>query len=128
MFNNVEHTMQPIGNNSTYFTHLVGNQVRFTMLPCYPSCIESYFDLQSDRSPDKYWAVCVAVAADRYRDYKLKVHNHLNEHGPSHPYSELSVEDLQKYNDIFTSSTFMGVVPEDDEDENENNGGGLEDL
>ncbi|KAL2542634.1 hypothetical protein Adt_03612 [Abeliophyllum distichum] len=59
------------------------------MPPCYPSwtevpeeqraklcsIIESYFDLQGDRLPDEYRAVCAAVnhlAADRYQDYKRK--------------------------------------------------------
>ncbi|KAL2526633.1 hypothetical protein Adt_11687 [Abeliophyllum distichum] len=48
-------TIQSIENNVKYFTRLVGNQ--------------NYFDLQSDRLPDEYWAVCAAVdhlAADRY--------------------------------------------------------------
>ncbi|KAL2461910.1 hypothetical protein Adt_45330 [Abeliophyllum distichum] len=39
------------------------------------SIIESHFDLQDDQSPDEYWAVRAVVdrlAADRYRDYKLK--------------------------------------------------------
>ncbi|KAL2457999.1 hypothetical protein Adt_46123 [Abeliophyllum distichum] len=61
----------------------------FTVPPCYPSwtevleeqrarlrsIIESYFDLQGDRSPDECRTVCAAVdhlAADRYQDYKLK--------------------------------------------------------
>ncbi|KAL2491871.1 Uncharacterized protein Adt_27499 [Abeliophyllum distichum] len=38
-------------------------------------------------------AVCAAVnglAVDCYRDYKLKVYNHLKEHGPRHSYGELS--------------------------------------
>ncbi|KAL2481030.1 hypothetical protein Adt_33996 [Abeliophyllum distichum] len=60
------------------------------------SIIESYFDLEGDCSPDKYKAVCAVVnflVADRYRDYKLKAHNHLKENGSSHPYGELSVEE-----------------------------------
>ncbi|KAL2542621.1 hypothetical protein Adt_03599 [Abeliophyllum distichum] len=74
---------KPIKNNTKYFTRLVGNQVMFTVPPCYPlwievleeqrarlrSIIESYFDLQDDRSPDKCRTVCAAVdhlAADRY--------------------------------------------------------------
>ncbi|KAL2532187.1 hypothetical protein Adt_05538 [Abeliophyllum distichum] len=80
--------MQPNENNTKYFTRLVGNQVRITMPPCYPSwtedleeqrtrlhrIIESYFDLQGDRSLDEYRTVCAAVdrlAVDRYHDYKL---------------------------------------------------------
>ncbi|KAL2527137.1 hypothetical protein Adt_12191 [Abeliophyllum distichum] len=39
-FDNVEHTMLPIGNNAKYFTHLVENQVRFTVTPCYSSWTE----------------------------------------------------------------------------------------
>ncbi|KAL2480741.1 Uncharacterized protein Adt_33707 [Abeliophyllum distichum] len=110
MFDNVEHTMQPIENNVKYFTRLVGNQVRFTVLPCYPSwtevpedqqvlvtsIIESYFDLQDDQSLDEYREACTAVdrvATDRYRDYKLKAHNHLKPHKSSRPYSKLSVKD-----------------------------------
>ncbi|KAL2461223.1 hypothetical protein Adt_44643 [Abeliophyllum distichum] len=32
--------MQPIENNAKYFTRLVGNQVRFTVPPCYRSWTE----------------------------------------------------------------------------------------
>ncbi|KAL2505167.1 hypothetical protein Adt_20788 [Abeliophyllum distichum] len=39
-FDNVKHTTQPIENNTKYFTRLVGNQVKFTVLPCYPSWTE----------------------------------------------------------------------------------------
>ncbi|KAL2542422.1 Uncharacterized protein Adt_03400 [Abeliophyllum distichum] len=109
-FDNVEHKMQQIGNKVKYFTLLVGNQDRFTVPPCYlswtevpeqqraqlRSIIESYFDLQGDRSPDEYRPVCADVdhlAADRYRDYKLKAHSHLKAYGPSRPYGELSAED-----------------------------------
>ncbi|KAL2525484.1 Uncharacterized protein Adt_10538 [Abeliophyllum distichum] len=109
-FDNVERTMQHIENNAKYFTRLVGNQVRFTVPPCYPLWTESYFDLQGDRSPDEYRAVCAAVdrlATNCYRDYKLKAHNHLKAHGPSRPYGEMSAEDLQKCIDFFTSPTFM---------------------
>ncbi|KAL2525437.1 Uncharacterized protein Adt_10491 [Abeliophyllum distichum] len=95
-FDNVECTMQPIGNNAKYFMRLVGNQVRFTVLPCYPLWTEVQEEqrlrlhriIEGDRSPDEYRAVCATVdrlAADRYRDYKLKVHNHLKAHGPSRP-------------------------------------------
>ncbi|KAL2518242.1 hypothetical protein Adt_14489 [Abeliophyllum distichum] len=106
----VECTMQPIRNTVKYFTCLVENQMRFTVHPCYPSwtevseeqrarlrsIIESYFDLQGDRSPDEYREVCAAVdrlVTNRYRDYKLKAHNHLKAHGPSRPYGEMSAED-----------------------------------
>ncbi|KAL2454971.1 hypothetical protein Adt_47528 [Abeliophyllum distichum] len=47
--------------------------------------LQSYFDFQGD-AIDQYWAVCAAVdrlAVDRYRDYKLKAHNHLKAHIPS---------------------------------------------
>ncbi|KAL2487077.1 putative transposase [Abeliophyllum distichum] len=67
-FDNVERIIQSIENNTKYFTRLVGNQ--------------SYFNLQGDRLPDEYRAVCAAVdylAADRYHNYKLKAHNHLKE-------------------------------------------------
>ncbi|KAL2475010.1 Uncharacterized protein Adt_35746 [Abeliophyllum distichum] len=81
-FDNVEHKIQLIENNVKYFMCLVGNQVRFTVPPCYPSwtevpeeqrtrlhsIIESYFDLQGDRSPNEYRAVYTAIdrlAADR---------------------------------------------------------------
>ncbi|KAL2533364.1 hypothetical protein Adt_06715 [Abeliophyllum distichum] len=60
------------------------------------SIIESYFDLQGDRLPDEYMAICAAVdrlVADRYCDYKLKAHNHLKAHRPSRPYDEMSAED-----------------------------------
>ncbi|KAL2481276.1 Uncharacterized protein Adt_34242 [Abeliophyllum distichum] len=109
-FDNIERTMQPIENNAKYFMHLVGNQVRFIVPICYPSWTESYFDLQGDRSPDEYRAVCGVVdhlAADRYRDYKLKAYNHLKAHGPSRPYGEMSAEDWQKCIDFFTSRTFV---------------------
>ncbi|KAL2454993.1 Uncharacterized protein Adt_47509 [Abeliophyllum distichum] len=79
-------TMQLIRNNAKYFTRLVRNQMRFNMPPCYPSWTESYFDLQADRSPDQYRAVYAVVdrlAANRYRDYKLKEQNHLKAHGSS---------------------------------------------
>ncbi|KAL2498320.1 Uncharacterized protein Adt_23870 [Abeliophyllum distichum] len=36
----IERTMQLIENNVKYFSRLVGNQVRFTVLQCYPSWIE----------------------------------------------------------------------------------------
>ncbi|KAL2470898.1 hypothetical protein Adt_39034 [Abeliophyllum distichum] len=127
-FNNVECTIQPIRNNAKYFTRLVGNQVRFTVFLCYPSwtevpeehrarlrsIIESYFDLQGDRSPDEYWAICAAtdhLATNRYHSYKLKEHNHLKGHGPSRPYGEMSAEDWQKFIDFFTSSIFVGTFP-----------------
>ncbi|KAL2497896.1 hypothetical protein Adt_23446 [Abeliophyllum distichum] len=107
---NEERTMQPIWNNTKYFTCLVGNQVRFTTPSCYHSwtevpeeqrarlrsIIKSYFDPQGDQSLDEYWVVCAAVdrlVADRYHDYNLKAHNHLKAHGPSRPYGEMSVED-----------------------------------
>ncbi|KAL2534105.1 hypothetical protein Adt_07456 [Abeliophyllum distichum] len=74
--------------------------VRFIVPPCYPSwtevleeqrarlrnIIESYFDLHGDHSPDEYRMVCAAVdrlAADRYRDYKIKAHNHLKRIDPA---------------------------------------------
>ncbi|KAL2480379.1 Uncharacterized protein Adt_33345 [Abeliophyllum distichum] len=67
-FDNIEHTMQPIINKVKYFTRLVGNKVKFTVPPCYPSwtkipeeqharlrsIIKSYFDLQDDRSSNEY--------------------------------------------------------------------------
>ncbi|KAL2480525.1 Uncharacterized protein Adt_33491 [Abeliophyllum distichum] len=98
-FDNVEHTMQPLVNNMKYFTRLVGNQVRFTVPPCYPSwtdvpeelrawlcsIIKSYFDIQGNRSPDEY----------------------LKQHGPSRPYDELSAKDWQKCIDFLTSPTFV---------------------
>ncbi|KAL2480517.1 hypothetical protein Adt_33483 [Abeliophyllum distichum] len=96
VFDNVEQTMQLIENNTKYFTHLIRNQ--------------SYFDLQGNRSPDEYWAVCAVVdhlAADHYRDYKFKAHNHLKEHRLSRPYGEMSAEEWQKCIDFFTSFTFM---------------------
>ncbi|KAL2491265.1 Uncharacterized protein Adt_26893 [Abeliophyllum distichum] len=103
-FDNVERTMQPIGNNAKYFTTLVGNQVRFTVPPCYPSWTEVpeeqrarlHSIIEGDWSPDEYRAVCAAVdrlAADRYHDYKLKAHNHLKAHEPSRPYGEMSAKD-----------------------------------
>ncbi|KAL2526657.1 hypothetical protein Adt_11711 [Abeliophyllum distichum] len=64
--------------------------------------------------PDEYRAVCATVdclAADHYRDYKLKVHNHLKAHGPSRPYGDMSVEDWQKCIDFFTSPNFVGTYP-----------------
>ncbi|KAL2471541.1 hypothetical protein Adt_39677 [Abeliophyllum distichum] len=68
---------------------LVEKQVRFIVPPCYPSwievlkeqqaclhsIIETYFDLQDDRSSDEYPTVYTVVdrlAANCYRDYKLK--------------------------------------------------------
>ncbi|KAL2526038.1 Uncharacterized protein Adt_11092 [Abeliophyllum distichum] len=96
--------VQPIKNNAKYFTRLVGNQVRFIVPPCYPSWTED------NRSPNEYWAVCATV--DRYRDYKLKAHNHLKAHGTSRPYGEMSVEDWQKCIDFFTSPTFMDKLVE----------------
>ncbi|KAL2542828.1 Uncharacterized protein Adt_03806 [Abeliophyllum distichum] len=110
-FDNVKRTMQPIENNAKYFTRLVGNQVRFIVPPYYPSwtevpeeqrarlrsIIESYFNLHGESVARlSTWAVIVAVdrlAANRYRDYKLKVHNHLKAHGPSRLYGEMSAED-----------------------------------
>ncbi|KAL2505159.1 hypothetical protein Adt_20780 [Abeliophyllum distichum] len=74
------------------------------------SIIESYFDLQGDQSFDNYWAVCAAIdrlAADRYRDYKLKAHNNLKEHKPSRSYDVLSAEEWQKCINFFTSPTFV---------------------
>ncbi|KAL2466727.1 Uncharacterized protein Adt_42578 [Abeliophyllum distichum] len=109
----------PIGSNAKYFTRLVGNQVRFIMPPCYPSWTEvpeeHYFNLQGDRSPDEYCVVFAAVdrlAADCYRDYKLKAHNHLKAHGPSRPFGEMSAEDWQKCIDFFTSPTFVDKLVE----------------
>ncbi|KAL2466543.1 Uncharacterized protein Adt_42394 [Abeliophyllum distichum] len=116
--------MQSIRNNAKYFTHLVGNQVKFTVPPCYPlwtevteeqpawlrSIIDSYFDLQDDRSSDEYQIVCAAVdclAVDRYRDYKLKAHNHLKAHGPNRPYDKLSTKDWQKCIDFFNGPAFV---------------------
>ncbi|KAL2474907.1 Uncharacterized protein Adt_35643 [Abeliophyllum distichum] len=96
--------MQPIGNNLKYFTCLVGNEVRFTVPPCYPSWTEG------DWSSDEYRVVCAAVdhlVADRYRDYKLKAHNHLKLHGPSRSYDEIFAKDWQKCIDFFTSPTFV---------------------
>ncbi|KAL2480307.1 hypothetical protein Adt_33273 [Abeliophyllum distichum] len=58
--------------------------------------LESYFDLQGDRSRNEYRAVCAAVdrlVADRYRDYEFKAHNHLKAHGPRRPYGEMSAMD-----------------------------------
>ncbi|KAL2470913.1 hypothetical protein Adt_39049 [Abeliophyllum distichum] len=94
----------PNENNAKYFTHLVENQVRFTMPPCYPSWKDVPDEQQTqlcsiiedDRSPDEYRVVCATIdclAAYRYLDYKLKVHNHLKEHGSSCPYDEMSVEE-----------------------------------
>ncbi|KAL2491301.1 hypothetical protein Adt_26929 [Abeliophyllum distichum] len=68
VLDNVEQIMHLIENNTKYFMHLVGNQVMFIVLLCHPSwtkvleeqrarlhsIIESYFDLQDDRSPDEY--------------------------------------------------------------------------
>ncbi|KAL2491727.1 Uncharacterized protein Adt_27355 [Abeliophyllum distichum] len=68
---------------------------RFTVPPCYSSwtevpeeqraqlrsIIESYFDLQGDRSPNEYWAVYTTVdrlVANHYRDYKLKARTRLS--------------------------------------------------
>ncbi|KAL2471813.1 hypothetical protein Adt_39949 [Abeliophyllum distichum] len=39
--------MQSIGNNAKYFTHLIGNQVRFTIPPYYPSLTEVSEDQQA---------------------------------------------------------------------------------
>ncbi|KAL2525428.1 Uncharacterized protein Adt_10482 [Abeliophyllum distichum] len=111
-------SIQSIGNNAKYFTHLVGNQVRFTVPPCYPSWTEVPVEqrarlrsiIEGDRSPHEYRAVCADVdclAADRYRDYKLKAYNHLKAHEPSQPYGEMSVDDWQKCIDFFTSPTFV---------------------
>ncbi|KAL2480128.1 Uncharacterized protein Adt_33094 [Abeliophyllum distichum] len=94
-FDNVKYTMQPIKINEQYFTCLIGNQVKFIVPPCYHSWTESYFDLQSDWSPDEYQMVYAAVdrlVANFYGDYKFKAHNHLKEHGPSRPYGKLSTE------------------------------------
>ncbi|KAL2471753.1 hypothetical protein Adt_39889 [Abeliophyllum distichum] len=55
-------------------------------------------------------AICATVdhpAVDRYLDYKLKAHKNLKEHGPSHPYGELSAEKWQKCINFFTSPTFV---------------------
>ncbi|KAL2474611.1 hypothetical protein Adt_35347 [Abeliophyllum distichum] len=54
---------------------------------------QSYFDLQGDQSFDGYQEVSITVdrlAADDYRDYKLKAYNQLKAHGPSHPYNALT--------------------------------------
>ncbi|KAL2486278.1 hypothetical protein Adt_31034 [Abeliophyllum distichum] len=75
--------------------------------------LQSYFDFQEDRLPDEYRAVCATVdrlTVDRYRDYKLKTHNHLKAHGPSCPYGEIYAEDWQKCIDFFTSPTFDKIV------------------
>ncbi|KAL2505868.1 hypothetical protein Adt_21489 [Abeliophyllum distichum] len=107
--------MQSIENNAKYFTLLVGNHVRFTVLLYYPSWTESYFDLQGDWSPDEYLAVYAAInrlAANRYQDYKLNAYNHLKAHGPSRPYGEMSIEDWQKCIDFFTSPNFMDKLVE----------------
>ncbi|KAL2542475.1 Uncharacterized protein Adt_03453 [Abeliophyllum distichum] len=108
-FDNIEQTIK---NNMKYFMRLIGNQ--------------SYFDLQNDWSPDKYHAFCAFVdflAADRYRDYKFKAHNHLKEHGPSRPYGELSTKEWQ--NSIY-KSYFYDDTEEVSKDEND--GGDLGDL
>ncbi|KAL2480235.1 Uncharacterized protein Adt_33201 [Abeliophyllum distichum] len=71
---------------------------------------KSYFDLHGDRSPDEYRTVYAAIdrlAADCYRDCKLKAHNHLKAHGPSRPYGEMYLEDWQKCVNFFTSPTFV---------------------
>ncbi|KAL2485650.1 Uncharacterized protein Adt_30406 [Abeliophyllum distichum] len=71
--------------------------------------LESYFNLQGDRSPNEYRAVYAAVdnlTVDRYRDYKLKAHNYLKAHGPNLPYNEMSTEDWQKCID-FTNPNFV---------------------
>ncbi|KAL2526872.1 hypothetical protein Adt_11926 [Abeliophyllum distichum] len=110
-FDNVEYTMQPIRNNAKYFTLLVGNQVRFTVLPFLPfmdRVATSIFKMIG--CPTKYQAVCAAVdylAVDCYRDYKLKTRNHLKAHRPSRPYDEMSADDWQKCTDFFTSPTFV---------------------
>ncbi|KAL2541610.1 Uncharacterized protein Adt_02588 [Abeliophyllum distichum] len=113
-FDNVECIMQPIKNNVKYFMCLVGNQVRFTVPPCYPSWTEVPEEqrarLRSIIKSDEYRTVCAAVdrlAADCYQDYKLKAHNHLKAHGPSCPYDKMSSEDWQKCIDFLTSPTFV---------------------
>ncbi|KAL2486537.1 hypothetical protein Adt_31293 [Abeliophyllum distichum] len=66
--------------------------------------------IKGHQSPNEYRTVCAAVdhlAADRYRDYKLKVHNHFKEHRPSRPYSKLSAEDWHMCIYFFTSPTFV---------------------
>ncbi|KAL2471331.1 Uncharacterized protein Adt_39467 [Abeliophyllum distichum] len=109
---------KPFGNNAKYFTLLVGNQVRFTMPSCYPSWTEVPEEQRARATSmcraigllDEYRGVCAAVdrlAADRYSEYKLKVHNHLKAHAPSRPYGEMSAEDWQKCIDFFTSPTFV---------------------
>ncbi|KAL2498485.1 hypothetical protein Adt_24035 [Abeliophyllum distichum] len=93
-FVNVKCTMQPIENNTKYFTQLVGNQVRFNVPPCYLSWTEVPEEQQarvqllrsSGRSPDEYRTVYTSVdrlMANHYGDYKLKAHNHLKVHGPA---------------------------------------------
>ncbi|KAL2457012.1 Uncharacterized protein Adt_46514 [Abeliophyllum distichum] len=110
--------MQSIRNNAKYFMRLVRNQVRFIVPPCYPYWTEVlevqraqlHSIIEDDRSPNEYQTVCAAVdrlTADCYRDYKLKAHNHLKEHGPSRLYGKLSVEEWQKCIDFFTSPTFV---------------------
>ncbi|KAL2471163.1 hypothetical protein Adt_39299 [Abeliophyllum distichum] len=77
--------------------------------------LRSYFDLQDDPSSDEYRAICATVdrlAADPYRDYKLKAHNHLIAHGLSRPYIEMSAKDWQKCIDFFTSPTFVDKLVE----------------
>ncbi|KAL2461396.1 Uncharacterized protein Adt_44816 [Abeliophyllum distichum] len=96
--------MQQIENNAKYFTDLVKNQVRFTVPFCYLSWIEV---LEEQRSQ---LHIIIEIAwSQRYRNYKLKAHNHLKEHEPSHPYGELSIEKWQKYIDFFTSPTFVVI-------------------
>ncbi|KAL2505299.1 hypothetical protein Adt_20920 [Abeliophyllum distichum] len=72
--------------------------------------LQSYFDLQGERSTDEYrtvYAVADCLAANCYRNYKLKAHNHLKEHGLSRPYGELSAKEWQKCIDFITSSNFV---------------------
>ncbi|KAL2453059.1 hypothetical protein Adt_45796 [Abeliophyllum distichum] len=75
------------------------NGQRFQMSSGYSYIASSsYFDLQSDRSPDEYWTVYASVdrlVADHYRDYKLKAHNQLKAHGLSRPYGGMSAKDWQ---------------------------------
>ncbi|KAL2526274.1 hypothetical protein Adt_11328 [Abeliophyllum distichum] len=60
-----------------------------------------------DQSPDEYRAVYTAVdrlVADRYRDYKIKAHNHLKAHGPSRPYGEMYAKDWETQQTQIASS------------------------
>ncbi|KAL2480740.1 hypothetical protein Adt_33706 [Abeliophyllum distichum] len=75
-FDNIERIMQRIRNNTKHFTHFVGYQVRFTVLPCYPSWTE----VPEEQRARLRSIIEIALAVDRYRYYKLKVHNHLKAH------------------------------------------------